>query len=81
MMNIKNIAGITAIIASAMLSLNACGIYGKYQSNVPENLQNVVIPTYSEVFNDPNLTALIDTALTRNLELAFLKSVCLHLLK
>lgn len=69
MMNIKNIAGIAAVLAAAMLFLNACGIYGKYQSNVPEDLQNVVIPTYSEVFNDPNLTALIDTALARNLDL------------
>lgn len=68
-MNIKNTAGIAAVLAAAMLSLNACGIYGKYQSDVPENLQSIVIPTYSEVFNDPNLTALIDTALARNLDL------------
>lgn len=69
MKNIKNRLAVIAAIFSVVVSMNSCGIYGKYASDVPEDIVNAVIPTYYEVFRDSNLTALIDTALARNLDL------------
>lgn len=69
MKHIRETAGAAVIFSVIVLSINSCGIYGKYKSDVPEDLNDIVIPKYSEVFRDSNLTALIDSALARNLDL------------
>ncbi|MBQ3575951.1 MAG: TolC family protein, partial [Coprobacter sp.] len=66
-------------VVTALMS--SCGLYGKYkpQQEVPENLygEEVVATdsssladlSWREMFTDPQLQALIDTALVRNVDL------------
>ncbi len=48
------------------LSFTSCGIYGKFKSPVTTEQEQVNAPSYKELFNDPYLLELIDTALVRN---------------
>lgn len=66
MTSINRHIGLLAILAILMTS---CGIYGKYHSQVTEEDQAIAIPSYQDVFQDPYLIALIDTALANNLDL------------
>lgn len=56
-----------AVIAAAVFTVASCGLYGKYKP--AEDPVTVNIPTYREVFTDPLLQELIDTALVRNTDL------------
>ena len=59
------------VIAAAVLSLTvtSCGIYGKWHPKNSEEVANIVVPSYKEIFLEPELHALIDTALARNYDL------------
>jgi NodT family efflux transporter outer membrane factor (OMF) lipoprotein len=48
------------------LSFTSCGIYGKFKSPVTAEQDSIKTPSYKDIFNDPYLIALIDTALSRN---------------
>lgn len=56
-----------AAVAAAVFSVASCGLYGKYRP--VEDPVTVKIPTFREVFTDPLLQELIDTALVRNTDL------------
>ena len=56
------------IFALALVGLSSCGIYGQFESPVAE-ADTVQVPTYDQVFTDPNLQQLIATALMNNLDL------------
>jgi len=53
------------IFILAIVALTSCSIYGKYKEEVTEE-NEVKIMGYNEVFTDPYLQALIDTALVHN---------------
>lgn len=56
------------IFILAVVALTGCSIYGKYKEEVTEE-NEVKVMGYREVFTDPQLQALIDTALARNYDL------------
>ena len=63
---------ISHVVISALLivtSATSCGIYGKYKSQTPQELSELKLPSYKEVFKDSRLLALVDTALARNYDL------------
>ena len=57
------------VFAFVSAFLCSCGIYGKYQSVTAEEAEQVRIPSYTEIFREPELLSLIDTALANNLDL------------
>ncbi len=65
---------IDAIVKGALLVLVAvavtsCGLYGKYHSANTEEVENIEVPSYSDIFCEPELLSLIDTALACNYDL------------
>lgn len=67
----KNTNYIPALVSAALILLcaNSCGIYGTYKSDTPQEIENIQVPSYTEIFNEPELISLIDTALAHNLNL------------
>ncbi|MCQ2329476.1 MAG: TolC family protein [Paludibacteraceae bacterium] len=51
-----------------MFATQSCGIYGKYKSETT-SVDTILVPTYSEVFTDPQLRLLIALALQNNYDL------------
>lgn len=68
MRKLSNIS-LFAILLVVALGMSSCGIYGKYKSQTTEEQDSIKVPSYKEIFNDPYLLALIDTALARNYDL------------
>lgn len=68
MMNIRKYALIATILVT-VTSASSCGIYGKYTSDTDQLAGTLDIPSYRDIFKDPCLVELIDTALSRNLDL------------
>lgn len=60
----------TSVAMAAMIfSISSCGIYGKYRSDNDVIEEQIFVPSYREIFTEPELVGLIDTALARNLDL------------
>ena len=66
MNNISHIAIAALIVVS---SATSCGIYGRYKSQTPQEVADIQLPSYKEIFKDIRLQALVDTALVRNYNL------------
>lgn len=68
MRNLKYIY-LLPVILFTMISLSSCGIYGKFKPMTTPEQDSIKVPSYTEIFNDPYLLDLIDTALVRNYDL------------
>lgn len=56
--------------AVVVLTIDSCGIYGKYKPQMSEEEQLAIkVPSFRDIFMDPDLLSLIDTALTNNYDL------------
>lgn len=71
-------AGVVAVLVGAMLMLPSCGIYKEYERpemDVAEPDTTLAVLSWEQLFTDPYLVALIDTALEYNTDLgqAYLK--------
>lgn len=58
--------------AALALAVCSCGIYGKYKPEMTQEEEDAVladVPSYREIFKEPELLDLIDTALANNLDL------------
>lgn len=70
MRNIRKTVSFALIAAVAVSALDSCGIYGKYKPQMSEEeALNINVPSYKDIFADPDLISLIDTALENNLDL------------
>ncbi|MBO7367555.1 MAG: TolC family protein [Paludibacteraceae bacterium] len=58
-----------AVLLVVALGMSSCGIYGKYKPQTTEEQDSIKVPSYRDIFNDPYLLDLIDTALARNYDL------------
>ena len=56
-------------MAALLFSVSSCGIYGRYKSDNDVIEEQINVPSYDEIFIEPELVSLIDTALARNLDL------------
>ncbi len=71
MNNTKSIraAIVIGVMAMVALSFNSCKLYGKYDSKTTAEIDSIPVPTYTEIFTDPQLQSLIDLALKNNYDL------------
>lgn len=69
MNSIKRIFAGCAVLAAAAVSVSSCGLYGKYKPEVEVKREEVKIPSYTEIFREPELQRLIDSALVNNADL------------
>ncbi|MCQ2180816.1 MAG: TolC family protein [Bacteroidales bacterium] len=58
------------LLAALSLAVCSCGLYGKYTPQMTEEEELAIkVPSYKDIFQDEKLVALIDSALSRNLDL------------
>jgi len=69
MKHIYNKILLVAFIASAAVVMTSCGIYGKFKPKNDAQIDSIKTPSYTDIFKDEKLVALIDTALANNLDL------------
>lgn len=58
-----------AVLISMTVSMTSCGLYGKFKPKTDAEVDSIQAPSYKEIFKDEKLLAIIDTALSNNLDL------------
>lgn len=57
------------VLGAVLFGMNGCALYGKFKPQTTAEDETIQVPDYKDIFTDPYLCALIDTALAHNLDL------------